>query len=354
MADYASNTLEGIGSGDASRPLTSGPSNVLVVCPRVVATFTRQDVEILKAEFSASLFPFGGLSDLYRLRQALDRASAVVIWFAGRHAAPTVWLARRRGIPVLTIVGGYEVFWYPEIKYGVPPRSLRARYVGWVLRHSDRIAVVSKFMENRLSVLHPDAIRKTVLIPNAVATERFQPGTEQIRQEVLSVGHLNANTLAVKGWTLFRDVARTMPKIRFAAVGPVDDRVGREFVAGFPPNVKWLGALYGPELVRQYQNASVYFQGSVHESFSLALAESMACGCIPVVSRNGALPEVAGDTGFYLDDLTPESAIMAITAALNAPEQRRLDARDRIVQNFSLKRRRQALCDLVHQMIESS
>jgi len=115
-----------------------------------------------------------------------------------------------------------------------------------------------------------------------------------------------------------------------------------------------LGELSSDELVRQYQQAAVYFQGSIHEAFSLALAESMACGCIPVVSRKGALPEVAGEVGYYLDDLSVESAVRAVNEALSAPEERRAAARQRIVDHFDLERRREALCHLVRETIEQS
>ena len=37
------------------------------------------------------------------------------------------------------------------------------------------------------------------------------------------------------------------------------------------------------------------------EGFGLALAEAMACGCVPIVSKVGILDFIAGDSGFVLE-----------------------------------------------------
>jgi glycosyltransferase involved in cell wall biosynthesis len=326
---------------------------VAIVCPRVVATFTRQDLAILQSEFDASLFPFEGITSLRRLRQEIHSSDAVIIWFAGRHAGPAIWFARQREIPVITIVGGYEAVWIPEIHYGIPVRSIRGRILRWVLKYSNAVVAVSEATKRGLSARHPEVMPKTTRISNAVDTRSFRPGAEGNRQGVLSVGIINHTTVKVKGWRLFWETAARLPDVPFIAVGPAVDREGRDLVSRHPPNLLWLGGRYGENLVQQYQAAAVYFQGSVHESFSLALAESMSCGCIPVVSRNGALPEVAGDIGYYLEELSVEAAVTAIIEALKASPEKRVAARQRIVAHFDYQRRCEALCRLVRETIAS-
>ncbi len=329
-------------------------NRVLLVAPRLVATFTRQDLRILQTEFEAVLFPFQGLSSLPALRHEIKAADVVVIWFAGRHAAPAVWFAGRAGIPVVTIVGGYEAAWVPEIGYGIPPRSLHARIINWVLKHSAQVFSVSLDSDRDLKRHYPNVAGKVRLIYNAVDTSVYRTQMTSQRHGVLSVGSIASGTLANKGWTLFWQTAAAMPDISFIAVGPVADQAGRDMVSHCLPNLSWLGELRGDDLLCQYQMASVYFQGSVHESFSLATAEAMSCGCIPVVSHNGALPEVVGDAGFYLDDLSVPSAVKAIREALNAPPEGRHTARQRIVDNFDVEQRRLALCALVHEVIQTN
>ncbi len=326
---------------------------VLVVAPRIVATFTHQDVELLSASYDTELFSHKVSGSLAALSRRIDWADAVLIWFAGRHAAPAVWLARRHRKPVIQVVGGYEAAWIPEINYGINPRSLRACLLRWMLRRATRILAVSEETKAGILRVASDVAEKTNLVYNGVETSRFTSDSSALRNGVLSVGAIARSTLHKKGWDLFWQTAAAMPEVPFIAVGSATDQTARDFIAQRPPNLRWLGELHGPDLLKQFQAASVYFQGSRHESFSLALAEGMASGCVPVVSRKGALPEVAGDVGFYLDDLTPEAAVRAVTAALNAPPSHRIAARKRIIDNFDTEIRRRALTAIVEETLSA-
>jgi hypothetical protein len=83
----------------------------------------------------------------------------------------------------------------------------------------------------------------------------------------------------------------------------------------------------------------------------------MLAGCLPVVTRIGALPEVAGETGVYIDSPTPESAMVVtpqsvaggIRQALSLPPDARALARQKILDDFPLEKRRQALIHLVEE-----
>jgi len=285
------------------------------------------------------------------MSRRIARADAVVIWFAGIHAGPAVWLARQHKKPVIQIIGGYEAAWVPEINYGIDPRSMRASVLRWVLRHSTLILAVSKETESGVLRVAPDVAGKLRIVYNGVETSRFSIDDSVMRQGVLSVGLMNESTLVKKGWKLFWETAAAMPDTPFVAVGPALDQAARDLVAQSPPNLQWLGGLFGEDLLRQFQQASVYFQGSRHESFSLSLAEGMACGCVPVITRFGALPEVAGELGFYCEDLTPQSAARAVKAALDAPPNHRILARQRIMDNFDVEIRRRALTAIVEETL---
>ena len=89
--------------------------------------------------------------------------------------------------------------------------------------------------------------------------------------------------------------------------------------------------------------AKVYEQASRHESFGCSLAEAMLCECIPVVSRNAAIPEVVGDCGFYVNDLNPESVAGNVKEALNVSNDLRENARERIRTHFPLEKRKREL-----------
>jgi glycosyltransferase involved in cell wall biosynthesis len=90
---------------------------------------------------------------------------------------------------------------------------------------------------------------------------------------------------------------------------------------------------------------AVYVQLSAYESFGMALAEAMQCGCVPVVTRRGALPEVVGDAGWYVPYGDPDAAARAIREALDAPAAASRAARRRIIDHFPLDKRQHALVD---------
>jgi glycosyltransferase involved in cell wall biosynthesis len=53
-------------------------------------------------------------------------------------------------------------------------------------------------------------------------------------------------------------------------------------------------------LLEKYHSASAYCQLSMDESFGVAVAESMSCGCIPIVSQVPSLEEVTGGNGYVI------------------------------------------------------
>ncbi|MEW5702861.1 MAG: glycosyltransferase family 4 protein [Candidatus Zixiibacteriota bacterium] len=325
---------------------------LLLVCPRIVATFVRQDAALLSEDFDVTMFPYMGWPSLVALWRAVRRAELVLIWFAGRHAVPAVAMARRRRLPSVTVIGGYEAAWVSEVRYGIPPGSLRERILRRLLRASDLILTVSEFSDRATKDRFPEVSGRMRCIKHAIDVARFRTDPANTRDRVICVGSLSRSTIRVKGWPLFWEVAARMPHVQFVAIGPARDRVGREFVASRPDNLDWRGELTGDDLLREFQSAAVYFQGSRHESFCVALAEAMACGCVPAVSRCGALPEVAGKEAFFFDPTSPEEAVHAVGQALAVPVASRAGFQQRVIDLFSLERRRSELVEAMDALLQ--
>ena len=104
-------------------------------------------------------------------------------------------------------------------------------------------------------------------------------------------------------------------------------------------------------LLQYYQKAKVYCQLSTQESFGVALAEAMACGCVPVVTRKYSLPEVVGDTGFYVPYNDPETTAEAIKKALRSDKGAK--ARERVKKKFSEEQREKRLLQEIIEIIKS-
>ncbi len=90
------------------------------------------------------------------------------------------------------------------------------------------------------------------------------------------------------------------------------------------------------------QRAKVYVQVSAHEGFGCSLAEAMLCECVPVVTDRGAIPEVVGDTGFYVPFGDSKVAATKIKDAMMATKNGKR-ARERIVNLFPLQKRERDL-----------
>ncbi len=188
----------------------------------------------------------------------------------------------------------------------------------YVFRAADLTLCVSEF--NRQQTLrHTGADKSRVrLVYHGFDYQRWQPVPDVKREPiVLTVGRVTAETSKIKGIALLVEAARHAEDIDFYVVGPIAPDA-KQLPASAPPNVTFTGGLYGEDLLRMYSRAKVYVQASVHESFGCSVAEAMLCGCTPVVSRHGALPEVVGDAGFYVEELSPQALAAQIRTALQS------------------------------------
>lgn len=81
---------------------------------------------------------------------------------------------------------------------------------------------------------------------------------------------------------------------------------------GTDADVTFLGWVDQKELPQLYNLAHLHFFPSVYEEFGIPVCEAMACGCPPVVSKTGALPEVAGNAGLIVDPFNPAEMAEAL------------------------------------------
>lgn len=314
-------------------------------------SFVRKDLEILQATHQVRDMPFRGPQDVPVLLRGTQWADLTFSWFGKLHAFFAVLFSKTLDRKAVVVAGGDDVACEPEIGYGMFSYWWKKWCPLLVFRHADLILSVSEF--NRREALvnaRPDP-DKVSLLYHGFDTRKWER-TDDLPKEkmVLTVGRVSGETFVAKGLALFVRSATLLPDVSFVLVGPWQDGAIDRLKAIAPPNVTFTGGLYGGDLVRMYSRGSVYVQASVHESFGCSVAEAMLCECVPVVSRRGALPEVVGDCGFYVEELTPEAVVAQIEQALRSdlgPE-----ARARIVREFPLEKRRAALLAAVDEAME--
>jgi glycosyltransferase involved in cell wall biosynthesis len=128
--------------------------------------------------------------------------------------------------------------------------------------------------------------------------------------------------------------------VPFTLAGRVDDEAAAAQLEGAAKLVGWVD---DDELARLYATSAAYVQASRHEGFGMAVAEAMLAGSIPVVTRVGALPEVVGDAGIIVDDMSPATIAAAIATATAASADARQAARTRILTEFPIEARERAV-----------
>ena len=81
--------------------------------------------------------------------------------------------------------------------------------------------------------------------------------------------------------------------------------------------VTFKGALKGEMLVDELNKHRYLLVPSVwEEPFGVVVLEGMACGCIPIVSNSGGLPEAVGDAGLTFEKSNVESLIFVLKQIL--------------------------------------
>jgi glycosyltransferase involved in cell wall biosynthesis len=312
-----------------------------------LARFVKTDIDLLGEAFVVEeLHVRSPLSPSpWQIIHSVAQSRLVVCWFASWHALVPFCIARVLRKPTLVIVGGYDVADLPRIAYGHQRGGFRQLIARAVMQLSSVVIAISRFGASEARRNAGVSGRKLRVVHLCVASTEEGAKAEKDRL-VLTVGNLSRSNLERKGLRLFAEASRLVPDATFVAVGRKVDDTADVLVRIGGPNLQIIDFVPDAELRALYRRAGVYVQASAHEGFGLAVAEAMNAGCVPVVTRAGALPEVAGDAGVYVDS-NRESLATGIREALAATPDRRDNARLRIHNYFSTHRRRQRLCAVI-------
>lgn len=315
-------------AANPSRPDTTSRARVLLIHP-IDATFIRADLAYLRTFAEVTVLPFRGARDYLRLVKAISRVEVVYCWFALEFAAAAIVLAKLFGRKSIVVAGGWDVAGLKEIGYGNLLRR-RGRLIARIAcGTADLVLAFSDWSAGQVKRVAPGAkVRRMYL---GVDPDTFRPGPKE--DLVVCVAHVSRQNVERKGLRIFLRAAAMVPEGRFFLVGRWWDETSDELRAIAPPNATLTGWLPDADLRGLLSRAKVYCQASYTEGFGLALAEAMACGCVPIVCRTGALPEVVGDTGLYVPYGNEQSLASAVREALRSG--RGSDARDRVLRLFS-------------------
>lgn len=284
----------------------------------------------------------------------------IFISFGGYWSFIPSLLGKIFGIDVYIILNGTDSASIPEIKYG----SLRKFPLRWFCGQSYRMATkllpVSEsliFIENDyfyesksklqgIKHFFPTLSTPIKVIHNGVDTNYWKPSTSDKKELNSFVSVFSGNDQYVlKGADLIIELANKFAQCKFYLVGidcPSD-------LVNNNQNLFFINRLSREDLRVLYNKAEFYFQLSIFEGFGVALAEAMACECIPIGSSANIIPKIIGDSGFILRRRNISDLETLVTKALLAEkkDELKMRARKRIVENYTIKKREEELLSLI-------
>jgi glycosyltransferase involved in cell wall biosynthesis len=318
---------------------------------QTMVSFVERDWQILEETHEVRGCQFRGVKDLVSLLRGVMWSELTLSWFGKLHAFYAVLFSKVLGKRAVVVAGGDDVAYEPDINYGMFSYWWKKWCPLFVFRYADLIFSVSDFnQQETLKNAKVDPVKVKLLYHGLDASE-FQPiPGAQKENLVITVGGIDWERLERKGYGRFVKSATFLPDTQFVVIGEWHDDAIDYLRCIAPANVTFIGQVTDTDLLRWFSRAKVYVQASWHEAFGCSLAEAMLCECVPVVSKQAAIPEVVGDCGFYVNELTPEAVAAKIKEALGAPEELGKKARERIKTYFPLEKRERELLKAIESL----
>jgi glycosyltransferase involved in cell wall biosynthesis len=316
------------------------------------STFVKNDYDILRKHFEVLLVEppkkkkLKWINYIFTVKNVINKSDVIFCWFAGWHSAFAVHFAKMYDKFSYIVIGGYDAAYVPEIGYGAFTNIKEKIPAKYVLKNADLLLPVSQFTSDEIR--NKITSKGIKLIYNGVDTNVFKPDGEKESNLILTVGFVNWDNISRKGIETFVKAAKYLPDLRFVIIGKHLDKSIDYLKSIGTKNVVFTGFVSHEELLQWYQKATVICQLSYYEAFGIAPVEGMACGCIPVVTKErSGMPEFIGDYGFYVPFGDEKATAEAIKKAVDNQEIFSDKIRERITKMFSLQIRENQLIDMI-------
>lgn len=349
------------------------------------AKFVLNDVDILKEKFDVSIYDTPTKSNLtiiftllkqfiYLLFNAF-RFKLVYIWFADYHSFLPVMMFKIFRRKSIICAGGYEATYIPEINCGVFTnetfaKSVRRFAATCSLRNCDCILPVDEsLITNENTYIYSDTPGKEPLrdgvkhfIPDIKTNMRIvYPGYDSVlfrkrenipKEQIIMSAGLAPNEYEIKrkGFDILMQAAKTMTDTKFVFIGFVDE-IKNKYKKLNLQNLEIHGIVSYEELIEYYSRAKVFAQISMFEGLPSTICEAMLCECIPVGSNVNGIPKIVGENGFIVMNKNISEIISILKAAIEAPAELGKKARQYIIDNFPLEKRKKELDKILTEII---
>lgn len=173
---------------------------------------------------------------------------------------------------------------------------------------------------------------------SAIGAPQTRPDKNVGRLDLVYVGRV----VERKGVHLILDALRTIEgRVRFTIIGPLEDRAYVErcnrLIDDLPPNIdaRFVGAMDAQQTALAFVEHHASILATEYESFGYAIYESLAHGCVAVVSRATPFVFDGDEIGGLHVDLTAAS-VRAVLQQLVDEDDETLDARSGAARAFAM------------------
>ncbi|ALJ00300.1 glycosyltransferase family 4 protein [Rufibacter tibetensis] len=313
--------------------------------------------------------PLVWLGQVIFLLRHIWQAEALVCMFAGYHSFFPALFGKLARSPCLIVAGGTDCVSFPSIGYGVFSNPLLGKFARWSYQLAAHIAPVHEklvwqdytyqpndFPHQGFRYHCPDLKTPHTVVYNGYDATFWKPIPNVVRESntflTVCAGLNMRFTQRLKGVDLILEAARKVPHATFTIVGAPENF---QFTTQ-PANVRLLPKMPLADLIEVYSGHTFYLQLSMSEGFPNALSESMLCGCVPVVSKVAAMPDLIEDSGFLLPQRSPDLLEELILEAIGTKELFQLGQKARaiIAGQYPEQRREQELLGLLQKLTSAS
>lgn len=266
--------------------------------------------------------------------------------------------------PIIIVAGGNEAMLYRDSANGIPAGYLASVWYKKLatrlsLRFGSKIVIVSNFMRKDSTKL---GAKRPIVVHNSIDIVKFNI-SDKPREYVTTIFKSEENVVRLKrGEEFIRSIPNVLkeyPNQKFIIIGTKANYyaklkdICKELQ--IEDSVNFVGNMKNEKVVDWMQRSIAYVQISDTETFGVAVAEAMSCGTHVVVSKRGAIPEVVGKLGVYVDHNDSISVSKGIIDIINLSQ---LDysfksnaLRNRIVENFSYNKRRDIIEKIINEIL---
>ncbi|MFN8319162.1 MAG: glycosyltransferase [Saprospiraceae bacterium] len=338
------------------------------------ASFVQKDIEILAIKYEVLSedidwktkykTPFNILVQTYFYIKNIKKSKAIFVMFGGYWALVPVIMAKYFKKPCFIILGGTDCMSFPSLNYG----NLRIPLLRTILRkvyenatcllpvHKSLIECDNNYylqQESKQGILNNlKGININFSeIYNGFNSKEFNKNeAKRKKNRFISIASIDSDIRYIlKGGDLIFKLADIYPNYEFVLVGISENYLKK--IKKIPQNLKIISFCHSEKIVDLLKSSTFYLQLSISEGFPNSLAEAMLCGCIPIGSDVGAIPEIIDDKSRIVKKRDIYEVCSIINTLLEKSEIELKSLSDhsysRILNNFSIEKRQKSLLDII-------